>query len=90
MKRRISKALLPALIGLLLLSGVALAAAQQNIDWWVMGAGGGQAQGGVYTLDGTVGQAVVGQDSAADYDLCAGYWCGAHTAATYLPWISSD
>jgi hypothetical protein len=96
MKRRASKALLPALIVALLLSGLilgsaALAVGQQTIDWWVMGAGGGPGQGGQYTLDGTIGQAVVGQDSAGDYDLCAGYWCGLKgMAATYLPWISSD
>jgi hypothetical protein len=96
MKRRAVKSLLLALIVALLLSGlivggVALAVSQQNIDWWVMGAGGGPAQGGQFTLDGTIGQAVAGQNAPGGYDLCAGYWCGVkRTAATYLPMISSD
>ena len=46
-----------------------------EIDWYVIGSGGGTATGGNYTLNGTIGQPVAGLSSSADLDLCTGFWC---------------
>ena len=52
-----------------------MAAGIMEIDWYVIGSGGGTATGGNYTLNGTIGQPVVGLSSSADLDLCSGFWC---------------
>jgi hypothetical protein len=71
--RTISTILL--LLGLLLLPGVVVAAGTPTIGWYVIGGGGGHADAGIYALDGTIGQPVVGLSSNAQYGLCAGFWC---------------
>jgi hypothetical protein len=43
-----------------------MAAGSIEIDWYVIGSGGGSATGGDYTLNGTIGQPVVGLCSGAD------------------------
>ncbi len=57
---------------------LASAASAQNyqIDWWVIGSGGGHSQSGSYQLDGTVGQPIVGQSSSPNYRVEAGFWVG--------------
>jgi hypothetical protein len=77
------------LVALLLLTGIALAAVTQTVDWWVVGGGGGHADAGIYALDGTLGQAVVGVDSNDPYELCAGFWCTALAVknSLYLPLV---
>jgi len=71
---------------LAVLTAAALAAGTPEIDWCVIGGGGAQVDGGAYSLGGTLGQPVTGGSSAGDYDLCAGYWCGAVSQhAVYLP-----
>ncbi len=75
---------------LLLLGGAALASGTPAIDWWVIGSGGGSASNGIYSLNGTLGQAVVGTSANDPYGLCAGFWCapwgeGGETHLIYLP-----
>jgi hypothetical protein len=57
-------------------------------DWHVIGGGGDRLEAGDYTLDCTVGQAVVGTARNDPYELCAGYWCGAAVEhSIYLPLV---
>ena len=59
-----------------------------HIERSVIGGGGGHAENGVYTLDGTIGQPLVGRASTAPYELCSGFWCGASAGIwIYLPLI---
>ena len=46
-----------------------------DLDWHVIGGGGGSTSAGGYVLDGTIGQSVTGVTLAGSYDLCAGFWC---------------
>ncbi len=66
---------------LLLLTSVTLAANGYEISREVIGSGGGHSEAGPYSLDATIGQAVVGASSSGDYELGAGFWNG--TAAQY-------
>jgi hypothetical protein len=60
----------------------------QTIDWSVIGGGGGHAESGIYILDGTIGQPVIGVASASPYEVCSGFWCGVSDAGPlYLPLI---
>ncbi len=59
--------------------GTVLAQGTPSIDWWVMAGGGGSDSGTGVTLDGTLGQAVVGIDSGSSYELSAGFWGGVAT-----------
>lgn len=52
-----------------------MAAGIMEIDWYVIGSGGGSTTNGDYTLSGTIGQPVAGLSSSADLDLCSGFWC---------------
>ena len=70
---------------LLLLVGVVSAQNAASIDWRVIGGGGGHAEAGIYALDATIGQAVVGQVVTPPYELCAGFWCG---AVAVIPQVS--
>jgi len=45
-----------------------------DIDWWVFSGGGEPSSAGNLTLDGSLGQSVIGNSSSADYELDAGYW----------------
>lgn len=91
MKRR---AILLSLVAFLVLAGVVLALAPPpapQIDWWVISAGGGHAEAGIYTLDATIGQPVVGTAAHGGFELCAGFWCGAAGEYTvYLPAIMKN
>jgi hypothetical protein len=68
--------LLIVLLCVLLPIGNLAAAVLQTVDWWVIGGGGGHAESGIYALDGTIGQPVVGTGSAGTYEVCSGFWCG--------------
>ena len=59
-----------------LLTGIA-SAQNYQIDWWVIGSGGGHSQSSNYQLDGTIGQPIVGTSSSANYVIEAGFWVGA-------------
>ena len=81
--------LILALAVFFLASGFALAMDYTPaIDWSVIGGGGGHAETAPYTLDGTIGQAMVGMVSNGPYELCSGFWCLALTEyKIYLPLI---
>jgi hypothetical protein len=53
----------------------------------VIAGGGGHSEASGFTLDGTVGQAVVGVTSQGAYDLCSGFWCGMGRYTVYLPLV---
>jgi len=81
-------AILIAMVACLLLTGVALANGTPAIDWRVIGGGGGHAEAGVYGLDGTIGQPVVGTAMDTGSELCSGFWCGAAVGyRIYLPLV---
>jgi len=84
-------AVLGVLVASLLLAGLAVAAtSSHSIDWRVMAGGGGSGAAGTRSLDGTIGQALVGVGGSGDTALCAGFWCRwAERAAfrVYLPII---
>ncbi len=73
MKRRIAIAC-SVLLFLLLFGIVALALDGYELNWYVIGGGGGRVAGGNYALEGTVGQPVVGRASGGSYHLNAGFW----------------
>ena len=55
-----------------------------------MAGGGGHADAPPYSLDGTIGQSIVGLGPAGNPELCSGFWCRQEVAAydgyeTYLP-----
>ncbi|MCP4582300.1 MAG: hypothetical protein GY839_11860 [candidate division Zixibacteria bacterium] len=60
----------------LLASTIAIAQTYQ-IDWYVIGSGGGHAESGIYQIDGTIGQPLIGQSSSPSYTVESGYWAGA-------------
>jgi hypothetical protein len=45
-----------------------------GIDWWVFSGGGAPSSVGNLTLDGSLGQSVIGPSSSVDYSIDAGYW----------------
>ena len=69
------------------LVSVVLANGTPAIDWNVIGGGGGRAEAGIYTLDGTIGQAVVGTATDTGLELCSGFWCGVAECKIYLPLV---
>jgi len=78
---------------LLLLAGAVLAQGMPSVERWGIGGGGGHGEDGHYTLDGTIGQTVVGATANTPYGLCAGFWCGPGAPVppqdfrTYLPLV---
>ena len=81
-------AVLIGLAGLLVLVSVSLAAGTPSVEWAGVASGGGRDEVGDYTLNGTIGQAVVGLTINAPYDLCVGLWCGGGGRAhIYLPLV---
>jgi hypothetical protein len=78
-------------VGLFLLAGTALAQGNPTIDWWVIGGGGGSASNGGTSLDGTIGQPVVGSNTSGSTQLDSGFWGGAvgglDEYKVYLPLI---
>lgn len=80
-------AVLVAVLAGSLLARVALANGGPTIDWHVIGSGGGHVQAGVYVLDGTIGQPVVGRVASSSYNLCSGFWCGVAGHRVYLPLV---
>lgn len=65
----------------------------QGIDWDVIGGGGGiRNQSAPYTLDGTIGQALVGVSVDTELELCSGFWCRVIVAPkkVYLPYLPQN
>jgi hypothetical protein len=86
-KRKIT-ALVAAFLCILLLTGVVVANGTPAIDWDVIGGGGGHAEASIYSLDGAIGQALVGTATDTGSELCSGFWCGASVEyRIYLPLV---
>jgi hypothetical protein len=85
-----------ALLGsLLLVTAVLAAPTATTVDRYVIGGGGGAAGGGIHTLNGTIGQPVVGGLSNDPYELGSGFWGGMGMVAVapyqiYLPLITHN
>jgi hypothetical protein len=80
--------LLPAISVAEGLAGVVLAQGTLAIDRHVIGGGGAHLETGIYALDGTIGQPVVGMISSTPYELCSGFWCGTgERSYVYLPLV---
>lgn len=62
--------------GLILVVAVLAAPAVTTLERSVIGGGGGYTAVSSIALGGTIGQVSVGTDSAGQYDLCSGFWCG--------------
>jgi len=75
MKPRTLIALIILLLLMILVTSSSMASGIMEIDWYVIGGGGGTANTGDYTLSGTIGQPVTGLSSSAGTDLCSGFWC---------------
>lgn len=57
-----------------------------DLSWSTIDQGGGRVSGGVYTLDGTAGQAdAMAPMSGGVYAVTSGYWPGVQTAAAPTP-----
>ncbi len=71
--------LLPLLVlGVLLILAVGVAYAQGAFDlpWWTVDGGGGDSQGGIYTLSGAIGQPDAARSHGGGYTLSGGFWAG--------------
>jgi len=95
MKKRIWLFLIVLLALGLMVGGGVLAQTGGNYDlsWHSIDGGGGQATGGGYTLNGTVGQADAGQAlTGGTYSLTGGFWLGGANSSpsgikVYLPLV---
>jgi hypothetical protein len=83
MNRRRAIILAAFLICVLLLALRALPALSQNggltdaaVNWWVFGNAGGPAEDEGVSLNGTLGQPVIGPSEAGTTHFGAGYWYG--------------
>ncbi len=79
------RAILLAILVILIAVGGVAAALPPEIPRYVIGAGGGLSEAGAFRLYATVGQGVVGPTSGGATDLCAGFWCGLARYNVYLP-----
>jgi hypothetical protein len=73
MKRRLSLILL-GLTLLALGTSVVFAQGSYAMGRSVIAGGGGFSSGGVYDVQETIGQSVVGTASGGEYDLSSGFW----------------
>ncbi len=55
---------------------------QLNLDWFSVDGGGGASNGGVYTVDGTIGPPDAGTMSGGQFALQGGFWSGSIVPAT--------
>jgi hypothetical protein len=77
-KTRVKEYALVALsvLCLLLVGATWVRAAQgYTVTRRVIGGGGARLEQGIYTLDNTLGQPIVGRYSKGSTSLCAGFWC---------------
>ena len=94
MKQKKQKIIILAVMLLLLaFGGAALAqtSAGFNLEWRVIGGGGGESSSADYRVHGTIGQSVTSPpaSSGAGFVVTSGYWPGGAPAGTtvYLPTI---
>ena len=87
--------ILAALTCLLLLSTAGLvvraqSSARFNLDWHVVGSGGGESASSNYQVNGTIGQGVASPPAvaSANYIVSSGYWFVETEVTVYLPSVS--
>ena len=86
MKTKIlSLAVVVALVLVLMSATVVFALGVTAVDWWVVSGGGAPSSGDSITMNGTLGQPVVGLSSGGDFSLSAGYWEAGGEYLVYLP-----
>jgi len=71
-------------------ASAATASEPYTIDWYTVDGGGqvAEAQFGVYTLSGTIGQPDAGEQVNATYTLGGGFWAGIDPRfLADLPWV---
>ncbi|MCP4361868.1 MAG: tandem-95 repeat protein [Chloroflexi bacterium] len=73
-KRRLIPLLLFSFLTLIVAQVVSSNPLAHTIDWDVTAAGGGHFNQGIYSLDNTIGQPVVGVSSSGSSELSEGYW----------------
>ena len=66
--------------GLLIAATSLTASAQFTISKSVIGSGGGPASGSGFSINGTIGQAVVGPTSGGGFSVNQGFWYGLNTS----------
>jgi hypothetical protein len=71
---------------------LAQVSANYDLSWHVIGGGGGRMMGTQHTLQGTIGQPVIGPEAGSGHTLCSGFWCGAADTGywVYLPLVLRD
>ena len=80
--------LLQVLIISLVVVGLALANGSVDLPRWVLGSGGSDSSAGNVTLQGTLGQPIVGDKSGGNITLEQGFWHGSSNLQDiYLPLI---
>ncbi len=90
MRRRMLLILAVAVLGSLLVTGIALAMASDSyrLDWFTPLTGTGMsAQSTHYGVDLSIGQAAIGTASSTNRGVCLGYWCVAARYTLYLPLV---
>jgi hypothetical protein len=90
MKRILALSILVVLLLTSTVLSASTAPSAYEVQRYVIAGGGGHSEGDGLTLDGTVGQAVVGTTSQVPYDLCSGFWCGMGKYTFYLPLVLRD
>jgi hypothetical protein len=58
-----------------------------NLEWHVIGSGGGETSSAGHRINGSIGQSMVGSPAAgsADFRVTGGYWPAAVPAPTHTP-----
>ena len=77
---------------ILIIALLPMTAFAQNyqIDWYVIGSGGGTSQSASYQLSGTIGQPIAGSSSSASYTVEAGFWVGVGEAGGGCSYVDGD
>jgi hypothetical protein len=88
MKKQYWIALAVGLILVLMSAIVVLAIDGTALDWWVVAGGGSPSSADSITMNGTLGQPVVGQSSGGDVSLETGYWGAGAEYLIYLPLVT--
>ena len=68
--------IITAIAGILIMATSYAPAQNYSIDKYVIGGGGGEMSSTGYSVNGTVGQPVIGPSSSTGYVLNAGFWTG--------------
>jgi hypothetical protein len=80
----------PGLILAIIIVAAGAASAQYQIDWWVIGSGGGTSTSPSYQLSGTIGQPIVGVSSSSNYTVEAGFWVGFPAGPELCAYLKGD